>query len=73
MNRVGLNFTPADRIMTITWNDTLVMRHPLRFLITSPSQIIFGWDPTWGNKDRFPWQIDASEVKLSPSDPGAAR
>jgi len=73
MNRVGLNFTPADRIMTITWNDTVVMRHPLRFLITSPSQIIFGWDPTWGNKDRFPWRIDVSQVNLSPSDSSASR
>ena len=57
LNRVELNFTPADRIMTISWNGNVVLRHPLRFLITSPSQILFGWDPTWGNRDRFPWRI----------------
>jgi hypothetical protein len=61
LNRVELNFTPADRIMTISWNGNVVLRHPLRFLITSPSQILFGWDPTWGNKDKFPWRIVPSE------------
>ena len=61
LNRVELNFTPADRIMTISWNGKVVLRHPLRFLITSPSQILFGWDPTWGNKHKFPWRIVPSE------------
>ena len=72
-NRLGLTFTPADRIMTVTWNGEVVLRHPLRFLITSPSQILFGWDPTWGNQDRFPWRIDVSQVDLSPSDLGVSR
>ncbi len=73
LNRVELNFTPADRIMTISWNGNVVLRHPLRFLITSPSQILFGWDPTWGNKDRFPWPIQVSQVQLSPTDLSATR
>lgn len=72
-NRVELNFTPRDRIMAITWNGKVVLRHPLRFLITSPSQILFGWDPTWGNTNVFPWQIDVSQVKMSLPDPSASR
>jgi hypothetical protein len=56
-NRVELDYTPEDRIMTVTWNGKVVLRHPLRFLITSPSQILFGWDPTWGNNTIFPWPI----------------
>jgi hypothetical protein len=56
-NHLELNFTPQDRIMSVTWNGKVVLRHPLRFLITSPSQILFGWDPTWGNTSIFPWQI----------------
>ncbi len=56
-NRAELDFTPQNRIMTVTWNGKVVLRHPLRFLITSPSQILFGWDPTWGNNTIFPWPI----------------
>jgi hypothetical protein len=57
LNRVGLEYTPADRIMTVSWNGNVVLRHHLRFLVTAPSQIRFGWDPTWGNSTMFPWQI----------------
>jgi hypothetical protein len=53
-NLIGLNFNPADRSMTVTWNSRVVLRQHLRFLITAPSQIHFGWDPTWGNKTTFP-------------------
>jgi hypothetical protein len=56
-NLIGLNFTPGDRMMTVTWNGRAVLRQRLRFLITSPSQIHFGWDPTWGNKTTFPRRI----------------
>ncbi|MGP0075269.1 MAG: hypothetical protein ACLPWF_25435 [Bryobacteraceae bacterium] len=56
-NLIGLDFTPADRIMTVTWNGRVVLRQRLRFLITAPSQIHFGWDPTWGNKTTFPRKI----------------
>jgi hypothetical protein len=57
LNLVGLEYTPADRIMTVSWNGNVVLRHHLRFLVTAPSQIRFGWDPTWGNSTMFPWQI----------------
>jgi hypothetical protein len=57
LNRVGLDFTPEDRIMTVSWNGNVVLRHHLRFLVTAPSQIHFGWDPTLGNKTTFPWRI----------------
>jgi len=61
LNLVGLEFTPYDRIMTVSWNGNVVLRHPLRFLITAPSQIRFGWDPTWGNDTMFPWRIVQSQ------------
>ena len=57
LNRVGLEFTPEDRTMTVSWNGKVVLRHHLRFLVTAPSQIHFGWDPTLGNKTTFPWLI----------------
>lgn len=64
LNLVGLQFTPANRTMTISWNGNVVLRHRLRFLITSPSQIHFGWDPTWGNKITFPRRIVVFENQL---------
>jgi hypothetical protein len=64
-NLVGLNFTPADRIMTVTWNGSVVLRQRIRFLITSPSQIHFGWDPTWGNKTTFPRRIAIYQQALT--------
>jgi Ca2+/Na+ antiporter len=57
MNLVGLSFAPEDRIMTVSWNGKAVLRQRLRFLITAPSQINFGWDPTFGNKITFPRRI----------------
>lgn len=54
LNMVGLRYTPENRTMTVSWNGNVVLRQRLRFLITSPSQIHFGWDPTWGNKTTFP-------------------
>jgi hypothetical protein len=54
MNLMVLSFTPEDRTMTVRWNGKVVLRQRLRFLITAPSQINFGWDPTWGNKVTFP-------------------
>ena len=37
----------------------------LRFLITAPSQIHFGWDPTWGNKITFPRKMVVFQQQLS--------
>jgi hypothetical protein len=54
MNLVGLSFAPEDRTMTVSWNGKAVLRQRLRFLITAPSQVNFGWDPTFGNKITFP-------------------
>ena len=65
LNLVGLSFTPEDRTMTVSWNGNVVLRHRLRFLITAPSQIHFGWDPTWGNKILFPRKIVVYEHQLS--------
>ena len=75
LNLAGLEFTPDDRTVTVSWNGNVVLRHRLRFLITAPSQIHLGWDPTWGNKDRFPWRIVPSEppweLRSLQSDKGA--
>ena len=65
LNLVGLSFAPEDRTMTVSWNGTVVLRHRLRFLITAPSQIHFGWDPTWGNEIMFPRKIVVYQQQLS--------
>jgi hypothetical protein len=64
LNLVGLKFTPEDRTMTVSWNGHVVLRQRLRFLITSPSQIRFGSDPTWGGKATFPRKIVVFQQKL---------
>lgn len=64
-NLVGLSFSSQDRTMTVSWNGKQVLRQRLRFLITAPSQIHFGWDPTWGNKVTFPRGIVVFEQRLS--------
>ncbi len=57
LNIAAVQFNPQDRIMTVTWNGNVALRHHLRFLVTAPSQIHLGWDPTLGNKTRFPGRI----------------
>jgi len=61
MNLAAIRFTPRDLTMTVSWNGTVVLRQHLPFLITSPSQIHIGWDPTWGNKVSFPRRIAVYE------------
>ena len=61
LNLVRLDFTPEDRTMTVSWNGNVVLRHRLRFLVTAPSQIHFGWDPTLGDNTTFPWRIVVSQ------------
>ena len=73
LNRVELDFNPRDRIMTVSWNGQVVLRHSLRFLITSPSQILFGWDPTWGNTNVFPWPIVQSQPPFELRDSVSSR
>jgi hypothetical protein len=65
LNLVGLRFTPDDRTMTVSWNGNVVLRQRLRFLITAPSQIHFGWDPTRGNKSTFPRRLVVYESALA--------
>jgi hypothetical protein len=57
---VGLEFSPNNRTMTVTWNRNIVLQHPLRFLVTARSQIHFGWDPSLGNQNTFDGPIMAS-------------
>lgn len=64
-NLVSLSFTPDDRIMTVSWNGDVVLRQRLRFLVTAPSQIHFGWDPTWGIRVVYPRKIAVYEAKMS--------
>ncbi len=65
LNRAGLEFTPQDRSMSVSWNGHVVLQHRLRFLITAPSQIHFGWDPTLGNQLAFPRRIVVRRQELS--------
>jgi len=67
---VGWEFSPKDLIMTVTWNGEIVMRHPLRFLVTARSQILFGEDPTLGNRDTFAGRIQPLPPELFASASG---
>jgi len=70
LNLVALDFAPRDRTMTVTFNGNVVLRHRLRFLVTAPSQVRFGWDQTWGSNATFLWRIVPSRPpgKLGNSD-----
>lgn len=57
LNLVEARFDPARHVMFIYWNGQLVLRHPLAFLITAPSQIKLGLDSTFLIKRRFPFRI----------------
>jgi hypothetical protein len=59
---IGLDFTPNDSMMTVTWNRNIVLRYPLRFLVTSRSQVHLGWDPSMGNQNTF-----QGHITLAPS------
>jgi hypothetical protein len=61
---VGLEFSPENRVMTVTWNGAIVLQHPLRFLVTARSQIYFGEDPSLGNQDTFSGRIQSSPPQL---------
>jgi len=67
LNLLSLRFTPQDRIMTVAWNGNVVLRQPLGVLITAPSQIHFGSDPsTWGSKSTFPRRIFVFQQSILP-------
>jgi hypothetical protein len=53
----------------VSWNGHVVLQHRLRFLITAPSQIHFGWDPTLGNQHEFPRRIVVRRQELNASLP----
>jgi len=60
---------PADRIMSVTWNGRHSGAAELPFLITAPSQIHFGWDPTFGSKHTFAGRIAVLELpEVAPND-----
>jgi hypothetical protein len=61
---VELEFNPDTKVMTVAWNGRIVLEHPLRFLVTAPSQIYFGEDPTLGNRVTFSGRIQSSPPQL---------
>jgi hypothetical protein len=58
-NYLEVNFAPEKLMMTVNWNDKIVLRHELPYLVTAPSQIHFGSDPSLGNKNTFDGRIRA--------------
>jgi hypothetical protein len=62
--RISIEFTPANRTMTVYWNENPVLRHALLFLVTSRSQIRYGWDAALGNIKQFEGQIEAAPGEL---------
>lgn len=67
LNRAALEYNPQNRIMTVSWNGQVVLRHQLRFLVTAPSQIYLGWDPTLGNKITFPRRMAILQREVLPA------
>jgi hypothetical protein len=63
-NLVGLDFNPSTRVLTVTWNGKIVVQHPLRFLVTSRSQVRFGIDRSLGIISRFDWPIRAYKPQM---------
>ena len=61
---LDLTYTPADNMMTVRWNHATVLQQRLRFLVTAPSQVHFGWDASVGNPTRFTGRFFASHVRL---------
>ncbi len=51
--RVDVDFSPQDRNMTVRWNGTAILKHPLPFLFTARSQVRVGWDASFGRKTEF--------------------
>jgi len=51
--RVDVDFSPQDRNMTVRWNGTVILQHPLPFLFTARSQVRVGWDASFGRKTEF--------------------
>jgi hypothetical protein len=70
-NHLELNFTPEKLLMIVTWNGNIVLSHGLRYLVTAPSQIHFGSDPSLGNKGAFEGRIRAGRsVIIESTQPG---
>jgi MFS family permease len=67
LNRAALEYNPQNRIMTVSWNGQVVLQHRLRFLVTAPSQIYLGWDPTLGNKLTFPRRMAMLQQEVLPA------
>lgn len=61
-NEIGLDFTPNDHLIKVTWNRNVVLQYPLRFLVTARSQVHLGWDPSMGNQNTF-----QGHIRLKPS------
>ena len=53
LHHVAIEFTPADHIMTVRWDERIVLQQPLSSLVTSRSQVRLGWDPTFGDQRVF--------------------
>ena len=64
LDAIGLEFNPETCVMTVTWNDKIVLEHSLRFLVTARSQIYFGQDPTFGKQERFSGRIWFAQPEL---------
>jgi hypothetical protein len=51
--RVDVDFSPQDRNITVRWNGSAILTHPLPFLLTARSQVRVGWDASFGRKTEF--------------------
>jgi len=70
---VGLTFLPDQVTMAISWNGNVVLRHRLRFLVTSLSQLQFGRDPSLGGQQVFDGRIVTWPVRFDGLTPSPQR
>ena len=53
LHNVAIAFTPDDQIMRVRWDGRVVLEQHLSSLVTAPSQVRVGWDPTFGDQTVF--------------------
>ncbi|HXJ41586.1 MAG TPA: hypothetical protein VNH18_20075, partial [Bryobacteraceae bacterium] len=67
---VEIEFSPEERTMSVRLDDKTVLRHPLEYLMTAPSQIKYGLDETYAFKHRFDGRIKVVSQEMAAQSPG---
>jgi len=63
-HKIGIDFAPKSLTMTVFWDEGPVLRQSLPYMVTSRSQIRYGWDATLGNVENFQGRITPTSPEL---------